>query len=59
MFYNYLFFRQREVSDKDGIETEEPGSPANVPRNFRYMRRRPTIISYKPPEGKKLDWQPS
>ena len=22
-----------------------------VTRNFRYMRRKPTIIAYKPPEG--------
>ena len=52
VYLNYTFnYRQREVSDKDGNETEEPGTPANVPRNFRYMRRRPTIISYKPPEG--------
>ena len=23
-----------------------------IARSFRYMRRKPTIISYKPPEGK-------
>lgn len=28
------------------------GSTQQVARNFRYMRRKPTIISYKPPEGK-------
>ena len=42
-------------------ETEDPGISLNVLRNFSHMRNRPTIISYKPPEGKKqlvIDWVP-
>lgn len=42
-------------------ETEDPGISLDVLRNFRHMRNRPTIISYKPPEGKKqleIDWVP-
>ena len=36
---------------------EEDTLPANakiVARSFRYMRRKPTIIAYKPPKGKHL-----
>ena len=39
---------------KEGRE-DDGGLPANaklVARNFRYMRRKPTIMAYKPPKGK-------
>ena len=36
------------TSAKAGGEEEDEQS---VARSFRYMRRKPTIISYKPPEG--------
>ena len=42
--------------DPDTAETPGTNLPANaklVARNFRYMRRKPTIMAYKPPEGKK------
>ena len=45
-----------------GDVAESGPGPANLPanaklvaRNFRYMRRKPTIMAYKPPEGKKGD----
>ena len=42
---------------KEGREDDNStGLPANaklVARNFRYMRRKPTIMAYKPPKGKK------
>ena len=37
-----------------GQVREEESLPANakmVARNFRYMRRKPTIMAYKPPKG--------
>ena len=58
---------EREAEDKDdssegnrhsGGEEDEGesskganGNKRNVARTFRYMRKRPTIIFYKPPEG--------
>ena len=42
--------------DPEGAETPGTNLPANaklVARNFRYMRRKPTIMAYKPPEGKR------
>ena len=42
--------------DPDTAETPGTNLPANaklVARNFRYMRRKPTIMAYKPPEGNK------
>ena len=33
--------------------TRRSGDAKVVARTFRYMRRKPTIISYKPPEGRK------
>jgi hypothetical protein len=44
-----LLFRQRDAElAKSKAEEEEPKT---IARSFRYMRRKPTIISYKPPEG--------
>ena len=37
-----------EQHDHNSSSTED----ASITRNFRYMRRKPTIISYKPPQGK-------
>ena len=67
---------EREAEDKDdssegnrhsGGEEDEGesskganGNKRNVARTFRYMRKRPTIIFYKPPEGestKKRGWE--
>ena len=47
------YCRQREAEmeeqhDHNSSSTED----ASITRNFRYMRRKPTIISYKPPQGK-------
>eukprot|EP00095_Tigriopus_kingsejongensis_P006523 maker-scaffold172_size289735-snap-gene-1.32 protein:Tk06523 transcript:maker-scaffold172_size289735-snap-gene-1.32-mRNA-1 annotation:"nadph oxidase" len=39
-----------EEAGKSGNGTK-PGGSQTVARNFRYMRRKPTIISYKPPEA--------
>ena len=48
------------VSVQMSGDVAESGPGANLPanaklvaRNFRYMRRKPTIMAYKPPEGKK------
>lgn len=51
-----------EEDDEEGVEEgtksssaavagNKAGGSQNVARHFRYMRRKPTIISYKPPEG--------
>ena len=43
-----------EPSQGGGQVREEESLPANakmVARNFRYMRRKPTIMAYKPPKG--------
>ena len=37
-----------------GDEDEGGANKRNVARTFRYMRKRPTIIFYKPPEGELL-----
>ena len=47
---------EKEDSDSNrhsGDEDDESkgGNKRNVARTFRYMRKRPTIIFYKPPEG--------
>ena len=52
-----------EEEEEEGVGAGEGGESASgsgstvpeakiVARTFRYMRRKPTIISYKPPEGK-------
>ena len=44
----------QETSQPAGQQREEESLPANakmVARNFRYMRRKPTIMAYKPPKG--------
>jgi len=44
-----------EEEDEENEEEEEipsTGPDSRVIRSFRYMRRVPTIISYKPPESK-------
>ncbi|TRY74386.1 hypothetical protein TCAL_04607 [Tigriopus californicus] len=56
-----------EEEDEEGVEEGTKSSSAavtgtktggsqNVARHFRYMRRKPTIISYKPPEA--IDEEP-
>lgn len=40
-----------EQHDHNSSSTED----ASITRNFRYMRRKPTIISYKPPQGDQED----
>ena len=40
----------RHSGDEDDGESKG-GNKRNVARTFRYMRKRPTIIFYKPPEG--------
>ena len=43
--------------DSSDINITSPGLPANakrVARNFRYMRRKPTIMAYQPPKGKMM-----
>ena len=47
---NYIFFQRRQREAPENGEHPETEDTV-VPRNFRYMRRRPTIISYKPPDG--------
>ena len=38
--------------DEDGGSGgDSKGNTRHVARTFRYMRKRPTIIFYKPPEG--------
>ena len=42
----------RHSGDEDEGESSKGGAnKRNVARTFRYMRKRPTIIFYKPPEG--------
>ena len=48
--YFFIIFRQRDphyTTDQDSSIPED----ASITRNFRYMRRKPTIISYQPPPG--------
>ncbi len=47
---------EEEESQSSSLETNDgtavsPADTKIVARSFRYMRRVPTIISYKPPEG--------
>ena len=47
----------RHSGDEDEGESSKGGgggNKRNVARTFRYMRKRPTIIFYKPPEGELL-----
>lgn len=50
LLYKLFFFlsiRQREAGQDHDHSIED----ASITRNFRYMRRKPTIISYQPPPG--------
>ena len=51
-FYIYfcLIFRQRDPNQDQDVSIQST-EDASITRNFRYMRRKPTIISYQPPPG--------
>ena len=40
-----------ETQGQEGHDHQESGPGSVVGRSFRYMRRVPTIIEYKPPDG--------
>ena len=44
--------RERELEEHECREDHSHGDHSTPVRTFRYMRRKPTIIAYKPPEGK-------
>jgi len=43
--------RQREAEIEEQHEHNSSTEDASITRNFRYIRRKPTIISYRPPQG--------
>ena len=45
-----MIFRQRDPSQDQDVSIQST-EDASITRNFRYMRRKPTIISYQPPPG--------
>ena len=45
-----FFFRQRDPNQDQDVSIQST-EDASITRNFRYMRRKPTIISYQPPPG--------
>ena len=48
--YFCLIFRQRDPNQDQDVSIQST-EDASITRNFRYMRRKPTIISYQPPPG--------
>ena len=42
---------QEDHHKRDENHAMNPAEVKMVARSFRYMRRKPTIIAYKPPEG--------
>ena len=45
-----MIFRQRDPNQDQDVSIQST-EDASITRNFRYMRRKPTIISYQPPPG--------
>ena len=45
-----MIFRQRDPNQDQDVSMQST-EDASITRNFRYMRRKPTIISYQPPPG--------
>ena len=45
------YCRQREAEMEEQHDHNSSTEDASITRNFRYMRRKPTIISYRPPQG--------
>ena len=41
-----------QIGRDEDSAAQLPANAKLVARNFRYMRRKPTIMAYKPPKGK-------
>lgn len=46
-----FIFRQREAEHEQNNSATGSNDDVSITRHFRYMRRKPTLISYQPPPG--------